>query len=85
MALLGPSADLAEGRSATRAGQTRQAATLLRRAVEGFDRLGAAWEGAQAREALAMVDVDRAGELRAMARATYVGLGARVDLERPGT
>lgn len=82
MALLGPSADLAEGRSAIRTGQEGRALVLLERAVDGFDRLGAAWEAARAREALADVAGASADDLRASARATYLRLGAQLDLAR---
>jgi hypothetical protein len=81
--VLAPTCDRAEGSLRAAEGDTGAAATLLRRSLEAFERLGVRYEAARTREALAGVaPPESAGELFAQAVREFGELGARPDEER---
>jgi hypothetical protein len=84
LALAGSASDRAEGLVSAAAGDRAAAEALLRRALDGFGRIGAAFEAALTGERLAAVaasDAD-AARLRAAALATYERLAAAPHVER---
>jgi DNA-binding SARP family transcriptional activator len=84
LALAGPASDRAEGLARAAAGDHPAAEALLRRALDGFGRMGAVFEAALTGERLAAVassDAD-AARLRAAALATYERLAAAPHVER---
>jgi class 3 adenylate cyclase/tetratricopeptide (TPR) repeat protein len=85
IAILGPMSDRAEGVAAAAAGDEALARDRLRAALAGFDRLGAIFEAARTRDALAPLAPAEASELRATALATYESLqaGARIEAIDP--
>lgn len=81
--LLGPAWDRAEGLMAAAAGEAALASAALRRALAGFETLGAAFEVARTQEHLAaMVGGEEGVALREAARAAYERLGAAPHTER---
>jgi hypothetical protein len=81
VALIGPTADRAEGRSAAASGDVEHARTLLRKSIEGFDGLSV-FETARTREVLARLDDDASFELLSQALAAYEALGAEPHAAR---
>ena len=82
-ALLGPVCDRAVGLMAAAARDAAMAPAALRRAVDGFEMLGAAFEVARSQERLAeMVGGREARLLREAALAAYERLGAAPNVER---
>lgn len=82
-ALLGPVCDRAEGLMAAATGDSAAAASALRRALAGFEMLGAAFEVARTQERLAEVTGGPEGRsLRESALAAYERLGAIPSVER---
>ena len=81
-ALLAPVTDRAEARLRAQQGDREGAATLMRRAVSGFDRLRVPFEAARARQELAELAPGDAVALRAEALAIYERLGAAPHAER---
>jgi class 3 adenylate cyclase/tetratricopeptide (TPR) repeat protein len=85
-ATLGPTMDRAKGVMTGAVGKTEAATGLLRRALEGFERLGVPFEAARTREALADVSPPRdAQALLTQALEAYESLGARPHAERART
>jgi DNA-binding SARP family transcriptional activator len=84
LALAGPASDRAEGLARAAAGDRPAAEALLRRALDGFGRMGAVFEAALTGERLAAVasSGDDAARLRAAALATYQRLAAAPHVER---
>jgi hypothetical protein len=84
LALAGPASDRAEGLARAAAGDRAAAEALLRRALDGFGRMGAVFEAALTGERLAAVAPSRAdaARLRAAALATYERLAAAPHVER---
>jgi DNA-binding SARP family transcriptional activator len=84
LALAGPASDRAEGLARAAAGDRAAAEALLRRALDGFGRMGAVFEAALTGERLAAVAPSRAdaARLRAAALATYERLAATPHVER---
>jgi predicted ATPase/class 3 adenylate cyclase len=82
-ATLGPAFDRAEGLAHAAAGRMEEAAALLTRALEAFDRMKVPFEAARTREGLAsMVGPDDGRRLRLEAIQVYERLGARPHAER---
>jgi class 3 adenylate cyclase/tetratricopeptide (TPR) repeat protein len=80
---VGPTSDRAEGLMRANAGQPDAASGLLRRALEGFERLGIPFELARTREALAGVSPPaEARSLLLQAIEVYESMGARPHAER---
>jgi hypothetical protein len=79
----GPTADRADGLRTLAAGDRLEAARLLRRALEAYERIGMPFEAARTREHLAQVSdgAERATLLRG-ALETYERLGATPHAER---
>jgi DNA-binding SARP family transcriptional activator len=84
LALAGPASDRAEGLARAAAGDRPAAEALLRRALDGFGRIGAAFEAALTGERLAAVTAAGAdaARLRAEALATYERLAAAPHVQR---
>jgi hypothetical protein len=81
--LIAPSTDRAEGMQRIAAGDRAEGERLLRRALEGFERIDVPFEAARTREALAALDdaAERESLLRS-ALETYERLGAKPHVER---
>jgi hypothetical protein len=76
-ALLAPACDRAEGLLHAGAGRRREAARALRRALDGFERLGVPFEAARTREdQAAVVPAADARPLLQAASSAYKRLGA---------
>jgi hypothetical protein len=80
IALLEPMADWAEASAPATA--SADAIRLARDAVAGFDRMGAVFDAARAREVLARLAPDEAHGLRSASAAAYRQLGAVRHLAR---
>lgn len=80
LAAMAPTCDRAESLARAAAGSTADAAVLLSRAVDGFDRLSMPLQAARAREQLSRVVADRA--LLRSALDAFEGLGAVRDAAR---
>lgn len=80
LAAMTPTCDRAEGVARAAAGSAGDAAALLGRAVDGFDRLLLPLQAARAREQLARVVTDRT--LLRSALGAFEGLGAVRDAAR---
>ena len=80
IAILRPMSDRAEGIAAAAAGDEAFGSDRLSAALAEFDRLGAIFEAARTRDALAQIAPAESSELRATALATYERLraGARI-------
>ena len=82
-AIVGPSADLAEGLALRVEGDQAQSLTLLRAAAAAFERIRAPFEAARALEALAgAAEPSEARAALESALATYGGLNARPHIAR---
>jgi class 3 adenylate cyclase len=81
-ALLGPLADRAEARLRVHQGDRDRAATLMKGAIAGFERLHVPFEAARTREELAELTPADAPVLRAEALAIYERLGAAPHANR---
>jgi len=82
LAVMTPTCDRAEGLARAAGGATGEAALLLGRAVEGFDRLSMPLQAARAREQLSHVVPGHARDLLRSALDAYEGLGAVRDAMR---
>ena len=84
-ALLGPACDRSEGLVRAAEGHRDAALGPLRRSVEAFDRLGARYEAARTREAMASISsTENRRELLLDALECYQEIGARRDADRVG-
>jgi DNA-binding SARP family transcriptional activator len=82
LAAITPTCDRAEGLARAAAGEAPEAAALLTRAVDGFDRMSVPLQVARTKEHLARVLPDRAQQLLRTALDTYTSLGASRDADR---
>jgi DNA-binding SARP family transcriptional activator/tetratricopeptide (TPR) repeat protein len=85
LAAMTPTCDRAEGLARAAAGAADDAALLLSRAVDGFERLSLSLQAARARERMALVIPPRAHELLRSALDVYRKLGAVRDTARAET
>jgi hypothetical protein len=84
-ALLGPACDRSEGLVRAAEGHRDAALGTLRRSVEAFDQLGARYEAARTREAMASISsTENRRELLLDALGCYQEIGARRDADRVG-
>jgi hypothetical protein len=81
LALASPGIDRAEGLASAATSDPARAVELLRRAIDGFDRISP-FEAARTREALATLDPEHRDELLSAALATYERLGAKPHAAR---